>query len=301
MAQTLSEHLKALSSSGAKADVVLVACTEDGAAKELPSHACILERSPVFRRMTSEPFVESATKRLEIPVCEAKHLEAVRQYLYTDKMDFPGDWSAGDVVEVMALCTKYDLPLALQLAAEALMERLGTMLSADAEQAVERLVVVIDQDALVNEALAAVLQNVTFGRDVTRHLMWLRQLRRRARRPLDAEQTACLRKVTHERSLHAKELAQAHAGADATDIAQARALVSVYFLSRVGLHSARRLSDRTLRREARSCLADGCRHLLEELAGLFDAPAESSASTAKDAEAAGSSPERAVAKKQRLL
>ena len=173
LGMALSHYIESLRSSDKFTDIVLVARTEDGTTKDLPSHLCILARSPVLDRMFSGAFAESASKRVEIPVAKVNHLELVRDYLYTDKMEFAADWTASDSVDLMALVDKYEVTSAFDLVSKELMNQLGKLGLRDAEQILDHMVSTVGQQGFVQEALAEIVQKVKEGSEVMQFLAWL--------------------------------------------------------------------------------------------------------------------------------
>lgn len=231
--RTLFQHFEALSANDAYADVVIVARAEDGSSKEFPSHLTILARSPVFERMFTGSFSEGSSRRVEIPVAKAKFVEALRHYLYTDEMDLAEEWTARDLVELMALCDKYEVPPAFQVAYNKLMECIENATTSDAKRAVEHLSCAVGQPALVREALGKIIPKLVFGSDLMQFFIWLRRFERHNSMSLAAEQKACLQKVTSDRNNLEMELASDHTDADELDITQARMLLTASFLQGV--------------------------------------------------------------------
>lgn len=264
----LFDHVAALSTSTEFTDVVLVARAEDGTSKELPSHLCILARSPVFKRMFCGTFSESALKSVEIPVTKPKHLEIMREYMYTDKMELADDWTASDIVELMALFDKYGVTSAFSLVSEELMKHLDNLALSDAQEIVDHLSITVGQQELVHEALAKivpkvesgsevmqflvwlqrfhessgvpvhdvladVIPKVEFGSQVMQFLVWLQQFHRSSGLPVQTEQDACLQEVRTDQAALERELEVDHGNADELDVMRARLLMTAKFLEKV--------------------------------------------------------------------
>eukprot|EP00927_Polykrikos_kofoidii_P064926 TRINITY_DN60733_c0_g1_i1.p1 TRINITY_DN60733_c0_g1~~TRINITY_DN60733_c0_g1_i1.p1 ORF type:complete len:378 (+),score=63.01 TRINITY_DN60733_c0_g1_i1:77-1135(+) len=265
----LLNHVEALSTNDKFTDVVLIACADDGISKDLPSHLCILARSTVFERMFSGAFAESALKRVEIPVIKVKHLEILREYLYTDKMEFAADWTAHDCVNLIALCDKYEVPSAFSLVSGELMKQLDSLSLSDCEQVVDDLSAAVSQQAIVQEALnklaskvdsgiqvaefldwlqrfhgrsgSSVLEALTnvvpkvqFGSQVMLLLIWLQQYQRCSGQVVKTVQDACLQKVCADQDFLEKELALNYGNAEELDVMRARMLMTSKFLEQVG-------------------------------------------------------------------
>lgn len=231
--KAILHHVAALSGSDEFTDVVLVARTEDGTSKDLPSHLCILARSPVFKRMFSGTFAESTLKRVEIPVANTTHLELLRAYLYTDKFEYPSDWAANDSVELMALCDKYEVPPAFDLVSGEFLNQLGELDLTGAEESVMRLSSAIGREAFVHDALAKLVHKVVFGSQLMQFLVWLRQFHRLSGLPIQAQQKSCLQAVSIDQAALERELAVDHAEADEVDVMRARMLMTTSFLEKV--------------------------------------------------------------------
>ena len=266
----LSGHLAALRSNDSFTDVVLVACAEDGNLMDFPSHLNILARSPVFERMFSGAFAESALKRVEIPVARVEYVELLRDYLYTDKMEFPDDWTASDAVELLALVDKYDVTSANSLVSKELMKQVGKLELSDAKQILERMtcrfgqqVRIVQQEALVQVAtkvksgreamdfliylqdfqlrsgisvtgaLAKIVSKMQFGSQVMQCLVWLQRFHRSTGIPVQTERDALMEKIEINKNALERELAVRHGDADAADVMRARMLMTTKFLERV--------------------------------------------------------------------
>lgn len=152
MSGDISSHVSSLCDSGDLADVTLVARTEDGKLHEFPSHMMILARSKVLHRMLAGSFVESESRRAEIPVAQVRHLEMFRRFLYVDRMQFCNSWTVDDMLDVWLLCDKYEVVPAAGAVAESISDRLRDMNLADVQSFIDRACAT----ALINSEAAIV-------------------------------------------------------------------------------------------------------------------------------------------------
>jgi len=227
---SLLQYMKALSTDTVLADVMLVACVENCTPQELPAHVCVLARSPVFQRMFTGSFVESTMRRVQIPVVKAKHLEVVRQYFYTDSMEFDASWTASDMVEVITLCDKYEMPGGLHLAVKQLQVQLKRLELLESERVVDHLSNTINNHAILKEIVHSLVSKVTFGDHVLLFLVWLDRLEQRIGLSLEAEQKQCLQQVTVDRSALEEELSVDLGNMDRESAMRFRLLLIAKFL-----------------------------------------------------------------------
>ena len=137
--------------------------------RDFPSHSFILMRSPVFTRMLSGNFQEGSTKRIEIPVAKIGHIEAFRDWLYTDQLDTP-NWELDDMLELVVFGDKYELPRLVAAVFANVVEAAGRLrvlrVLSFMEQVSAKTSAVVVKPLLAAVALEIVSKQAKYGQNV---------------------------------------------------------------------------------------------------------------------------------------
>lgn len=112
---TLNAFLLEAFSRGSYSDVSLVSRLPDGAKDVIFSaNTLLLSRSPVFRAMFNQEFIEGQQKQATIPVKASWMLDAVIKYLYSDHLHIDADTSPLELVDLLELLQRLDIPSGAQ-------------------------------------------------------------------------------------------------------------------------------------------------------------------------------------------
>lgn len=111
---TLTSFVKQAFSTGAHADVTL----EVGSGAELVSihaHSFILRRSEYFQAALASEFKEALTKKFVIDDVKPRYFSWIVESLYTDDLPVPPELSVIEMLEIMGMCRRFEIPQAISL------------------------------------------------------------------------------------------------------------------------------------------------------------------------------------------